>query len=158
MHLSVIGCGYLGAVHAAAMASLGHNVLGIDVDADRVAALTRGEAPFFEPGFDELLRDGLASGRLRFATDFSEVAGASVHFLCVGTPQQPHGSAADLSYVFAAIGALLPHLHPGALVVGKSTVPVGTAHELASQVRAAGAELAWNPEFLREGWAIHDSL
>ncbi|WP_431807120.1 UDP-glucose dehydrogenase family protein [Microbacterium paraoxydans] len=158
MRMSVIGCGYLGAVHAAAMASIGHDVIGVDVDEDRVAALSRGEAPFFEPRLDELLAAGRASGRLRFRTRIEDAAGASVHFLAVGTPQQQDGPAADLRYVDAAVSALLPHLRPGDVLAGKSTVPVGTAARLAPLVNDRGATLAWNPEFLREGWAVHDTL
>lgn len=158
MRLSVIGCGYLGAVHAAAMASIGHEVVGIDVDADKVAALSRGEAPFFEPGLPEFLREGVASGRLTFTTDMSAAAGAKVHFVGVGTPQQRDGYAADLTYVNAAIDALLPQLRPGDIVAGKSTVPVGTAAGLAPRVAETGATLVWNPEFLREGFAVKDTI
>lgn len=158
VRLSVIGCGYLGAVHAAAMASIGHEVVGIDVDADKVAALSRGEAPFFEPGLPEFLREGVASGRLTFTTDMSAAAGAKVHFVGVGTPQQRDGYAADLTYVNAAIDALLPHLRPGDIVAGKSTVPVGTAAGLAPRVAETGATLVWNPEFLREGFAVKDTI
>ncbi len=158
--MSVIGCGYLGAVHAASMAELGHTVTGIDTDAAKVAALASGHAPFFEPGLDELLKRALASGRLRFSTDLSDAAGASVHFLAVGTPQHSDSNAADMRYVDAAFTALLPVLAPGDLVVGKSTVPVGTARRLADQLAASVplAALAWNPEFLREGFAIQDTL
>ncbi|RLV49831.1 UDP-glucose/GDP-mannose dehydrogenase family protein [Nocardioides mangrovicus] len=159
MKLSVIGTGYLGATHAAAMVALGHDVVGLDVDADKVASLSRGEVPFHEPGLPELLREGLASGRLRFTTDVTDVgASADVHFLCVGTPQKPGEKAADLTYVEAAIAALLPELRAGALVVGKSTVPVGTAAGLAERVEAVDADLVWNPEFLREGFAVDDTL
>ncbi len=156
--MSVIGCGYLGAVHAAAMASLGHDVVGIDVDEGKVADLTAGAAPFFEPGLAELLAEGVRSGRLRFAADPAAAAGAEVHFLAVGTPQSASGPAADLRFVDAAIDGLLPHLGPGAVVAGKSTVPVGTAARLARRIAETGATLAWNPEFLREGWAVHDTL
>ncbi|WP_347978082.1 UDP-glucose/GDP-mannose dehydrogenase family protein [Microbacterium sp. ProA8] len=158
MRLSVIGCGYLGAVHAAAMASIGHEVIGIDVDSRKVESLSRGEAPFYEPHLQELLTAGVASGRLRFTTDVSEASGASVHFIGVGTPQQKDGSAADLTYVNAAVDALLPHLSAGDVVAGKSTVPVGTAAELAPRIEATGATLVWNPEFLREGWAVKDTI
>jgi UDPglucose 6-dehydrogenase len=158
MKLSVVGCGYLGAVHAAAMAELGHEVVGVDVDGAKIASLSRGEPPFHEPGLTEVLASALASGRLRFSTDIAEAAGASVHFIAVGTPQRKGEGAADLSYVDSSIDALLPHLAAGDLVVGKSTVPVGTAAGLAERVRATGAELAWNPEFLREGFAIADTL
>ena len=158
MRLSVIGCGYLGAVHAAAMASIGHDVVGIDVDAGKVDALSRGLAPFFEPDLQELLEAGAASGRLHFTTDIAAAAGADVHFLAVGTPQQRGAHAADLTFVDEAVGALVPHLRPGDVVAGKSTVPVGTAARLAPLVEAAGAQLAWNPEFLREGWAVKDTI
>lgn len=156
--MSVIGCGYLGAVHAAAMASLGHDVVGIDVDESRVASLAAGVAPFFEPGLADLLHDGLASGRLRFCSDMVEATGADVHFLAVGTPQSPEGPAADVSFVEAATELLLPRLRRGDVVAGKSTVPVGTAARLGGRVTATGATLVWNPEFLREGWAVHDTL
>ncbi|NLP84330.1 UDP-glucose/GDP-mannose dehydrogenase family protein [Microbacterium sp. CFH 90308] len=158
MRLSVIGCGYLGAVHAAAMASIGHEVIGIDVDERKIATLSRGEAPFFEPGLQEILTDGIASGHLRFTTDMAEASGAEVHFVGVGTPQQKDGYAADLSYVNAAIDGLLPFLSPGDIVAGKSTVPVGTAADLTPRVEATGATLVWNPEFLREGWAVQDTI
>ena len=158
MRLSVIGCGYLGAVHAAAMASIGHEVVGIDVDPRKIEALSRGEAPFFEPGLPELLREGVASGRLTFTTDIAGASGADVHFIAVGTPQQKDGYAADLTYVNGSIDALLPHLRPGDIVAGKSTVPVGTAAALAERVEATGATLVWNPEFLREGWAVQDTI
>ncbi|MFJ4224847.1 UDP-glucose dehydrogenase family protein [Microbacterium sp. NPDC089695] len=158
MRMSVIGCGYLGAVHAAAMASIGHDVVGVDVDPRKAAALAEGVAPFFEPQLDELLRDGLASGRLRFTTDMADAAGSTVHFLAVGTPQVAGGHAADLRFVDAAVESLLPHLRPGDVVAGKSTVPVGTAARLAESIEATGATLVWNPEFLREGWAVHDTV
>jgi UDPglucose 6-dehydrogenase len=154
----VIGCGYLGAVHAAAMASIGHDVVGLDVDAAKVAALAAGRAPFFEPGLDELLAEGVASGRLRFSTDVADAAGAAVHFIAVGTPQVHDGFAADLRFVDAAVEALLPHLSPGDIVAGKSTVPVGTAARLAELIAPTGAQLVWNPEFLREGWAVQDTI
>lgn len=161
MRISVIGCGYLGAVHAACMASLGHDVLGVDVNTDRIAALQAHRPPFYEPGFSTLLKDVAATGRLRFTAEASAVdlAATDVHFIAVGTPQGPTG-AADLSHVEAAVQALLPALrmNPGALVVGKSTVPVGTAAGLERQVEAAGGTLVWNPEFLREGFAIEDTL
>ncbi|MGX1703289.1 UDP-glucose dehydrogenase family protein [Microbacterium sp. NPDC055357] len=158
MRISVIGCGYLGAVHAAAMAELGHDVVGIDVDADKIAALTRGEAPFFEPGLPELLQTHVASGRLRFSTDMTDAAGSGIHFIAVGTPQRKDGTAADMSYVDAAIDGVLAHIGEGEVIAGKSTVPVGTAAALAERIAGSGAVLAWNPEFLREGWAVKDSL
>ncbi|MDP3949119.1 UDP-glucose/GDP-mannose dehydrogenase family protein [Microbacterium sp.] len=158
MRLSVIGCGYLGAVHAAAMASIGHEVVGIDVDSRKIDALSVGKAPFFEPGLQEILDDGIRSGLLSFTTDISAAAGAAVHFVGVGTPQQAGGHAADLTHVNAAIDALLPHLAEGDIVAGKSTVPVGTAAELAPRISDTGATLVWNPEFLREGWAVQDTV
>lgn len=158
MRLSVIGCGYLGAVHAAAMASIGHEVVGIDVDGRKIDALSRGEAPFFEPGLPSILSDGIASGRLTFTTDVAAARGAKVHFIGVGTPQQKDGYAADLTFVNAAIDGLLPHLSPGDVVAGKSTVPVGTAASLALRVERTGARLVWNPEFLREGFAVKDTI
>ncbi|MFD6177429.1 MULTISPECIES: UDP-glucose dehydrogenase family protein [unclassified Isoptericola] len=160
MQISVIGLGYLGAVHAASMAKLGHDVVGVDVDVDRVDALAAGKAPFFEPGLDELLTEVTGTGRLTVSTDMAAAAGARVHFVCVGTPQRTDGQAADLAAVDAAFSALVEHLAPGAVIVGKSTVPVGTAQRLADQVAAArpDALLAWNPEFLREGFAVQDTL
>ncbi|MFT4157035.1 MAG: UDP-glucose/GDP-mannose dehydrogenase family protein [Microbacterium sp.] len=158
MRLSVIGCGYLGAVHAAAMASIGHDVVGIDVDARKIDSLSQAKAPFFEPGLQEILEEGIRAGRLRFSTDASEAEGSAVHFIGVGTPQQKQSGAADLTYVNAAVDALLPYLTPGDIVVGKSTVPVGTAGALAERVEATGATLVWNPEFLREGWAVQDTI
>lgn len=158
MRLSVLGCGYLGAVHAAAMASIGHEVVGVDVDVRKVEQLSAGQAPFFEPGLDELLRAGVDSGKLTFTTDSSEAAGAAVHFIAVGTPQEQDGKAANLSYVHAAIDALLPILRPGDVVAGKSTIPVGTAVKLAERIAPTGATLVWNPEFLREGWAVKDTI
>ncbi|AUG30637.1 MULTISPECIES: UDP-glucose/GDP-mannose dehydrogenase family protein [Microbacterium] len=158
MKLSVIGCGYLGAVHAAAMASIGHEVVGIDVDERKIAALSKGEAPFFEPGLQEILTAGIAAGNLRFTTDMADAAGAKVHFVGVGTPQQKDSYAADLTYVNAAFDGLLPYLAPGDIVAGKSTVPVGTAASLAPRVSATGATLVWNPEFLREGYAVQDTV
>ena len=158
MRISVIGCGYLGAVHAAAMASIGHEVVGIDVDQQKIDALAAGKAPFFEPGLPDLLVEGIQSGRLTFTTDIAEAAGAAVHFIGVGTPQQAGGHAADLTYVHAAVDSLLPHLASGDVVAGKSTVPVGTATVLAERIAPIGATLVWNPEFLREGWAVQDTI
>ncbi len=163
MRITVIGCGYLGAVHAACMAEMGHEVIGLDTDAARIASLSRGEVPFHEPGLPELLQASLGSGRLAFTTDPKELLGPegspTVHFVCVGTPQRAGEFAADVSHVDAAVAALLPMVRPGDLVVGKSTVPVGTAARLAEVVTAAvpGALLAWNPEFLREGHAVADT-
>ncbi|GAB3616234.1 UDP-glucose/GDP-mannose dehydrogenase family protein [Okibacterium endophyticum] len=158
MKISVIGCGYLGAVHAASMAKLGHDVIGIDVDQAKVDSLSAGHSPIFEPGLPELLVESIESGRLRFSTNMADVAGASVHFIAVGTPQLLNQNGADLTYVNAAVTSLLPHLAPGDLVVGKSTVPVGTAARLGELVADVKAELAWNPEFLREGYAVQDTI
>ena len=161
--VTVIGTGYLGLTHAVCLADLGHQVLAIDVDEDKIAKAANGEVPFFEPGLEPLLRKNLDVGRLRFTTSFAEVgAFGEVHFLCVGTPQGSDGGA-DLSFVHAAAGALAPQLTADCLIVGKSTVPVGTARQVLSQVRAiapAGrrVDLAWNPEFLREGHAVQDSF
>ena len=160
LKLSVIGCGYLGATHAACMSSLGFEVVGVDTDQNKVDALSRGELPFYEPGLDSLLADEVKTGRLTFTTDFSHVADADVHFICVGTPQSKDGLAADLSYVRGSVAAIAPHLKKGSLVVGKSTVPVGTAQSLREELSrtAPQADLAWNPEFLREGFAVEDTL
>jgi UDPglucose 6-dehydrogenase len=138
---------------------MGHTVVGIDVDAAKVDHLGRGLAPFFEPGLDELLRDGQATGRLTFSTDFAAAARAQVHFLCVGTPQSKTSDGADLTFLVSATKALLPHLARGAVVVGKSTVPVGTVEMLRGMLaRRPDVLLGWNPEFLRQGTAVKDSL
>ena len=160
MKLSVIGTGYLGATHAAAMASLGFDVIGVDVDAKKVELLRSGKVPFFEPDLEELLLAEVNSGRLQFTTDFSLAKDCDVHFICVGTPQLKGSLAADMRYVDAAIDAIAPHAKAGSLVVGKSTVPVGTAERLVERLKELGskAELAWNPEFLREGFAVEDTL
>lgn len=160
LKLSVVGCGYLGATHAACMSSLGFEVIGVDTDAEKIALLAEGELPFYEPGLDSLLASEIKTGRLTFTTDFSAVANSDVHFICVGTPQSKDGLAADLTYVKSAVAAIAPHLKSGSLVVGKSTVPVGTAQGLRDQLAqsAPHADLAWNPEFLREGFAVEDTL
>ncbi len=160
LKISVIGTGYLGATHAACMSTLGFRVVGIDVDATKIAALASGTIPFYEPGLEELLQQELASGRLTFTTDYGAASDCDVHFICVGTPQVPDGLAADMTYVDAALDALAPIIKSGSLVVGKSTVPVGTATRLRERLAAInpGADLAWNPEFLREGFAVEDTL
>ena len=160
MRISVIGCGYLGAVHAAAMAELGHDVVGIDVDKRKVRSLRAARSPFYEPGFQQLLEHSLSSGRLAFSTDIADAAGCAVHFICVGTPQKHAEYAADLRFVQSAAESLLQVLEPGQLVAGKSTVPVGTAAQLADMFgeKVPGSLLAWNPEFLREGFAVRDTL
>jgi UDPglucose 6-dehydrogenase len=167
--ITVIGLGYLGATHAAAMAELGFDVLGLDILPEKTELLARGRSPMYEPGLEELLSRHVAglegsSGRLTFTTSYAEAAGfGDVHFICVNTPQRPGEYACDMSYVDAAIDSLAPHLARPALVVGKSTVPVGSAARLAARLAelapaAEAAELAWNPEFLREGFAVDDTL
>lgn len=161
--VTVIGTGYLGLTHAVCMADLGHQVLAIDVDGEKIAKAANGEVPFFEPGLEPVLRKNLDAGRLRFTMSFAEVGEfGEVHFLCVGTPEGESGHA-DLSFVHAAVDALAPHLASACLIAGKSTVPVGTARRVMNRVRATApagqdVELAWNPEFLREGFAVQDSL
>ncbi|HEV7956092.1 MAG TPA: UDP-glucose/GDP-mannose dehydrogenase family protein [Marisediminicola sp.] len=162
--LTVIGTGYLGATHAVCMAALGFDVLGVDVDENKVASLNAGVVPFFEPGLPEKLGETLATGRLRFTTDFDEAARfGDVHFVCVGTPQAAGSTAADMRFVDSAFTELAKRIDRKALLVGKSTVPIGTAErltELIAKVSPAGRELelAWNPEFLREGFAVQDTL
>ena len=160
--VSVIGTGYLGVAHAAGLSALGHDVVAVDRDAAKVAALASGRVPFYEPGLEELVRRHLESGRLRFTTSVPEaVADAEVHFICVGTPQRREGNAADLSALDGAFQEILRHAPDGSLVVGKSTVPVGTAQRLSARLiaqRGTAVELAWNPEFLREGHALEDTL
>src|SRR5690606_16364952 len=162
MRCTVFGTGYLGATHAACMAELGHDVIGVDVDPGKVAKLSDGVVPFYEPGLEEVLRRNLDAGRLRFTTSYAEAAAhADVHFLGVGTPQKKGEYAADLKYVHAVIDALAPMLERPSVIVGKSTVPVGTAAELGARARAlttTEVEVAWNPEFLREGFAVQDTL
>jgi UDPglucose 6-dehydrogenase len=160
VRISVFGCGYLGAVHAAGLAHLGHTVVGVDVSERQVEALARGEAPFYEPGLTDLLREGLDDGRLSFTRDASQAAGAGVHFLCVGTPQKRGENAAELRYVWDAMRDLDAVVAPGDVVAGKSTVPAGTAEQITGWLdqRAPGVSLVWNPEFLREGKAVEDTL
>jgi UDPglucose 6-dehydrogenase len=164
MKVTVFGCGYLGATHAACMAELGHDVLGVDVDEAKIATLISGDLPFYEPGLVEVLRRNLANGRLRFTTDYDEAAEfATIHFLGVGTPQKKGEYAADLRHVHAMVDDLVPRLRGKHLIIGKSTVPVGTATELQRRATAgshesATIEVAWNPEFLREGFAVQDTL
>ncbi|MFH5878534.1 UDP-glucose dehydrogenase family protein [Arthrobacter sp. NA-172] len=160
MRISVIGCGYLGAVHAACMAKLGHEVIGIDVDEQKIGALSEARSPFFEPGLDQLLKNVQETGRLSFTLDMAEAEGSGVHFICVGTPQKYGENGADLSHVNAAMEALLPYVRPDDIIVGKSTVPVGTAARLSIILaeHEPRAHLVWNPEFLREGHAVKDTL
>ncbi|MDK8469806.1 UDP-glucose dehydrogenase family protein [Corynebacterium accolens] len=164
MRMTVIGTGYLGATHAACMAELGHEVLGVDIDEDKIAILQSGKVPFFEPGLPEVLERNIAAGRLGFSTNYNAAAQfANVHFLGVGTPQRRGSYAADMTYVKAVITDLVPKLRGEHVIFGKSTVPVGTAaelQELADGLAPEGTrvEIAWNPEFLREGYAVHDTI
>jgi UDPglucose 6-dehydrogenase len=167
LKITVIGTGYLGATHAAAMAELGFEVLGLDVVPEKIEMLAAGRVPMYEPGLEELLAKHVAgiegsSGRLRFTTSWEEVGEfGDVHFVCVNTPQKHGEYACDMSYVDAAFASLAPQLKGGSLVVGKSTVPVGSADRLArmlAEQAPVGVELAWNPEFLREGFAVQDTL
>jgi UDPglucose 6-dehydrogenase len=160
LKISVIGTGYLGATHAACISSLGFDVVGIDTDPVKVAALQQGKVPFFEPDLEELLSHEIASGRLTFSNSFDAVKDADIHFICVGTPQVKDGLAADMTYVNSALEAIAPFIKAGSLVVGKSTVPVGTAARLRERLLEINPEtdLAWNPEFLREGFAVDDTL
>ena len=164
LRISVIGTGYLGATHAAGLAELGHEVIGVDTDATKVSVLSAGRVPFYEPGLEDMLARHVGSGRLRFSTSVSDAAKfADVHFICVGTPQRLGSHSADLSAVEGALDSLGREVDRSCLVVGKSTVPVGTAERLASRLGELvsgdhDVELAWNPEFLREGHAVEDTL
>ncbi|TAM64124.1 UDP-glucose/GDP-mannose dehydrogenase family protein [Mycobacterium sp.] len=164
MRCTVFGTGYLGATHAVGMAALGHDVLGIDIDPGKVAKLAAGDIPFYEPGLRKLLKENLAAGRLCFTSDYDMAADfADLHFLGVGTPQKKGEYGADLRHVYAVIDELVPRLTTSAVLVGKSTVPVGTAAELNQRAaalapRGVDVEVAWNPEFLREGYAVQDTL
>ena len=160
LKLSVIGTGYLGATHAACMASLGFEVIGFDIEASKIDLLSKGKVPFYEPELEELLSEQIKSGRLTFTSNIADLAEADVHFICVGTPQVKNGNAADLTYVNSALELIAKFVKPGGLVVGKSTVPVGTATKLRNRLLELNpkADLAWNPEFLREGFAVEDTL
>jgi UDPglucose 6-dehydrogenase len=161
LRLTVLGAGYLGTTHAACMADLGFDVLGVDTDARKIELLNAGHLPFYESGLGDLLRSGLDSGRLTFTTSYAEAAAfGDVHFICVGTPPQPGSDHADVSQVDGCVAALAPLLDRPCLVVGKSTVPVGTARRIATELadRSREVELAWNPEFVREGTAVADAL
>jgi UDPglucose 6-dehydrogenase len=162
--IAVFGTGYLGATHAACMAELGHEVIGVDIDATKLVRLASGEVPFFEPGLDEVLRTNIEAGRLQFTSSYEEAAEfADAHFIAVSTPQKRGELAADVSYVDSVVAELAPLLRRPAVIYGKSTVPVGTATRLgqmASELAPVGeaVEVAWNPEFLREGFAVQDTL
>ena len=160
LKLSVIGTGYLGATHAACMASLGFEVIGFDTEASKIDLLSKSKVPFYEPELEELLSEQIKSGRLTFTNNVADLADADVHFICVGTPQIKNGNAADLTYVNSALESIAKYVKPGGLVVGKSTVPVGTAAKLRNRLLELNpkADLAWNPEFLREGFAVEDTL
>ena len=160
LKLSVIGTGYLGATHAACMASLGFEVIGFDTENSKIDLLSKGKVPFYEPDLEELLAEQIKAGRLRFTKDIAELADVDVHFICVGTPQVKGGNAADLTYVNSALESIAKIVKSGGLVVGKSTVPVGTAARLRNRLIELNpnADLAWNPEFLREGFAVEDTL
>jgi len=160
LKLSVIGTGYLGATHAACMSSLGFEVIGFDTEVSKIELLSKGKVPFYEPGLEELLSEQIKSGRLSFTTNINDLADCDVHFICVGTPQVKGGNAADLTYVNSALESIAKLVKAGGLVVGKSTVPVGTAARLRSKLIELNpkADLAWNPEFLREGFAVEDTL
>lgn len=157
LKISVVGTGYLGATHAACMASMGFEVIGIDTDLKKIEALSKGELPFFEPDLPELLSKQVASGKLRFTTNYQDISDCDIHFICVGTPQQSESLAADLTFVKSAFESVAKVAKSGSLLVGKSTVPVGTAEALANLL-PTNLELAWNPEFLREGFAVEDTL
>jgi UDPglucose 6-dehydrogenase len=160
LKLSVIGTGYLGATHAACMASLGFEVIGVDLDPAKIDLLSQGKVPFYEPDLEDLLAEQIKSGRLKFSKDIADIADCDVHFICVGTPQVKNGIAADLTYVNGAVESIAPIIKSGSLVVGKSTVPVGTAARLRDLLIKVNptTDLAWNPEFLREGFAVEDTL
>jgi len=160
LKLSVIGTGYLGATHAACMASLGFEVIGFDTESSKVDLLSKGKVPFYEPDLEELLAEQIKTKRLTFTNKVEDLSDADVHFICVGTPQVKNGNAADLTYVNSALESIAKHVKPGGLVVGKSTVPVGTATKLRKRLLELNpkADLAWNPEFLREGVAVEDTL
>lgn len=160
LKLSVIGTGYLGATHAACMASLGFEVIGFDTETSKIDLLSKGKVPFYEPELEELLSEQIKSSRLTFTNNVADLADADVHFICVGTPQIKNGNAADLTYVNSALESIAKYVKAGGLVVGKSTVPVGTATKLRNRLLELNpkADLAWNPEFLREGFAVEDTL
>ncbi|MFI6941646.1 UDP-glucose dehydrogenase family protein [Streptomyces sp. NPDC050418] len=162
MRISVIGCGHLGAPHAAAMADLGHDVIGVELDPDMCRTLRSGHSPFYEKGLDALLATHVPSGRLRFTTDLAEAAAfADLHFIAVGTPLDADGQGYDMGQVIGAVRSLAPLLTRPCTVVGKSTVTVGTVARLErilAEQAVAGVDLVWNPEFLREGHAVEDTL
>ena len=160
LKVSVIGTGYLGATHAACVSNMGFEVTGVDTDQSKIELLNQGKVPFYEPDLEDLLSSEIKKGTLKFTSNFADIAAADIHFICVGTPQQENSLAADLRYVDAALDAVAAVAKAGSLVVGKSTVPVGTAERLRKRLQDKNPEvdLAWNPEFLREGFAVEDTL
>ena len=160
LKVSVIGTGYLGATHAACVSNMGFEVTGVDIDQSKIELLNQGKVPFYEPDLEDLLSSEIKKGTLKFTSNFADIAAADIHFICVGTPQQENSLAADLKYVDAALDAVAAVAKAGSLVVGKSTVPVGTAERLRKRLQDKNPEvdLAWNPEFLREGFAVEDTL
>ena len=160
LKVSVIGTGYLGATHAACIASLGFSVIGLDIDPAKIALLSQGKVPFYEPELEDLLAAEIKTGRLTFTSEFNDLADCDIHFICVGTPQKEGSLAADMRFVDSALEAIAPVAKNGSLIVGKSTVPVGTAQRLSARLKEINpaVELAWNPEFLREGFAVEDTL
>jgi UDPglucose 6-dehydrogenase len=163
MHVAVIGTGYVGLVSGACFSEFGVSVVCVDKDADKIARLKRGEMPIYEPGLDQLVESNVKAGRLSFTTDTkAAVAGADAVFIAVGTPSRRGDGHADLSYVFAAAEEIAASLTGYAVVVTKSTVPVGTGRKVEAILRkarpAGGFDVASNPEFLREGAAIEDFM
>jgi UDPglucose 6-dehydrogenase len=160
LKVSVIGTGYLGATHAACVSNMGFEVTGVDIDQSKIELLNQGKVPFYEPDLEDLLSSEIKKGTLKFTSNFADISAADIHFICVGTPQQENSLAADLRYVDAALDAVSAVAKAGSLVVGKSTVPVGTAERLRKRLQDKNPEvdLAWNPEFLREGFAVEDTL
>lgn len=156
--VAVVGAGYVGLTTAACLAHLGHRVVAVDVDEAKVAMMSAGRSPILEQGLEELIVEGLSEGRLSFTTDAVEAArGAQFVFLCVPTPQGADG-AADLRFVEQASATIAPHLEPGAVVVTKSTVPVGSAGKVVAALGRPDTAVVSNPEFLREGNAVSDWL
>ncbi len=162
LKLTIIGLGYLGATTAVAFAKLGHQVIGIDPDASKIELFSQGKLPFYEPGLEDALGEVVAAGNISFATEHSSSSSsADIHMICVGTPQGPDGSSADTKYLYSALDSLIPFLNEDAVIVGKSTVPVGTAGQIRSYLESKlnfAPHIAWNPEFLREGTALKDTL
>ena len=164
MKISVFGIGYVGLVQAAVMAEVGHDVLCMDIDEDKIAKLKRGQISIFEPGLAELVKDNLEAGRLRFTSDVAEAAAhGRVQFIAVGTPPLPDGSA-DLRAVLAVAEGIARNRTQPVIIVEKSTVPVGTGDRVKARIhdvlaeagRSLDFEIVSNPEFLKEGSALAD--